>query len=848
MGQIDENVIKKLDRVLLKGSPILFTGAGFSKFAINGDGETVPDGCQLKKGLIEKLLLIDESEPEFGELMDSSLSDLCSYCESEKGVDTLRDYLNSVLSGCKPQPFHKIIANFSWKKVYTTNIDDLFENARTVDSLAVQNRERLVSYTRAKSIEYIKLHGCVRNPSGSIVFSRQDYIDSLLNSRDYRFSSFASDMQRENFVFLGFEMDEINLDYYLSLYKAVQGHSSNGQLFFVKPKPSLIFKNKIKRINGYVIDWTAEEFADHLSSLIEHKQDAVSQNYQIDGFRFLDGIYHNEISFKGYNSDLYLGKNPLWKDIFFDWDFINPQIDSLISSILSTTSKSARNLIAAIIGKAISGKSVYLKRIGLTLYKEGFVVYDFVGRRFDYWAFLQHCKKIEENKIVLLMDNASFFYNAIKNLLNRFPANKQIVIISTSRPYFHNRKRYNLISEYNFIELYLGENMRMKDKELFSKNIAKKLDEKGFLGNLKADSFDERVKKIIKKNDVASLLYSITYGNGFVKREIDIYKKMISSYEEDSIDVLRALALFQKMDLPYFPLELLALWYTSNYSTILDKISDLVNISVENNGVYLRNNILTSHIIRSISSAKKSFLLKDILALVSPQISNTVHSYWNEIQSTLMKVKLLKIKLKMTNVEIKNLLFDIKNYYNDDFNYWLQVGLVEQSENNFEKALNRFNQADALSNDSYVVQNAIARNYLRFANYTTEQTEAKALFEEGEKRMLKLINNRDEYQVKAFSTHCYIFEQIRFWKRYDICPSKAEVEKLFGMLKSLLNVDQNDPMAKHISNLLFRFIRDSKINGNISLGSNYDLGYLKEMFSDYSSINIEQMLEDYEID
>ena len=241
MGQIDENVIKKLDRVLLKGSPILFTGAGFSKFAINGDGETVPDGYQLKKALIEKLLLIDESEPEFSELMDSSLSDLCSYCEFEKGVDTLRDYLNSVLSGCKPQPFHKIIANFAWKKVYTTNIDDLFENTRTVDSLAVQNRERLVSYTRAKSIEYIKLHGCVRNPSGSIVFSRQDYIDSLLNSRDYRFSSFATDMQRENFVFLGFEMDEINLDYYLSLYEAVQGHSSNGQLFFVKPKPSLIF-------------------------------------------------------------------------------------------------------------------------------------------------------------------------------------------------------------------------------------------------------------------------------------------------------------------------------------------------------------------------------------------------------------------------------------------------------------------------------------------------------------------------------------------------------------------------------------------------------------------------------
>lgn len=848
MGHIDEQILNKLDRVLLKGSPVLFTGAGFSKFAINGDGETVPDGNQLKKKIIRDILLIDETDPDFSELLNSSLSDLCSYCESEKGVETLRDYLCSVLSGCKPLQFHSIIANFNWKKVYTTNIDDLFENTRTVDSLAVQNRERLVSYTRAKSIEYIKLHGCVRNPSGSIVFSRQDYIDSMLNSRDYRFSSFATDMQRENFVFLGFEMDEINLDYYLGLYKSVQGHSSNGQLFFVKPNPSLIFKNKINKINGYIIDWTAEEFANHLSTLVVNPQDSIIQNYQIDGFRFLDGIYHNEISFKGYNSDLYIGKNPLWKDIFFDWDFINPQIESLISSILNTTSKSNRNLIAAIIGKAISGKSVYLKRIGFTLYKEGFVVYDFVGRRFDYWAFLQHCKKIEENKIALLMDNASFFYNAIKNLLNKFPTNKQIVIISTSRPYFHNRKRYNLISEYNFMELNLGENLLAKDKAHFSKNIAKKLDEKGFLGNLKAYSIDERVKIIINKNDVASLLYSITYGQGFVKREIDLYKKMISSYDEDPIDVLRALALFQKMDLPYFPLELLALWYTSNYNTILDKISDLVNISNENNGVYLRNNILTSHIIRSTSSAKKSFLLQDILALVSPQISDTVHSYWNEIQSTLMKVKLLKNKLKMTNPEINNLLFAIKNYYNDDFNYWLQVGLVEQSENNFEKALNRFNQADALSNNSYVVQNAIARNYLRFANYTSDMTEAKALFEEGEKRMLKLINNRDEYQVKAFSTHCYIFEQIRFWEKYKVCPTKAEVEKLFGMLKSLLNVDQNDPMAKHISNLLFRFIRDSKISGNISLGSNYDLGYLKEMFSDYPSINIEEMLEDYEID
>lgn len=847
---MEEMEIKKFDRILLKGSPVLFTGAGFSKYAQNGDGENIPDGTQLKRKLLTELLFLDEAEDDYNELINYSLSDLCSYCEQERGSNNLKDFLVSTLSGCTPKKFHKIIANYPWKKVYTTNIDDLFENSRTPGSLAVQNLTRIVSYTRAKSIEYIKLHGCVRNPSGSIVFSRQDYVDSMLNSTDYRFSSFATDIQRENFVFLGFGMDEINLDYYLELYKSVQGRSSNGKLYFISPNPGLIFKSKIKKINGHIIEWTSEEFANHLQEIMPKDKDVFTYKNQIDGFRFLETTYESEKIFKGYNSDLYFGKYPLWKDIFFDWDFINPQISSLVDSILKITSNTSKNLIATIVGKAISGKTVYLKRIGLSLLKEGFAVYDFDGRRFDYWAFLQYCKKIDEARIVLLVDNASFFYSALKNLLNKFPSRKQIIIIATSRPYFHNRKRYNLISENNFIELNLGENMTTSDRLMFSQNIAKKLDDKGFLGNLKADSYEERVRKINKKNDVGSLLYSITFGNGFIQREMGIYGKIQSSSVEnkEELNVLKVLAIFQKVDLPYLPLELLALWYTPRYNDILERISDLVNISKENNGLYLRNNILTNTIIRSIATSEKSFLIKEILMFVSPQITDSVHSYWNEIQSTLMKVKLLKNKLHMSNSDIKNLLFDIKNYYNDDFNYWLQVGLVEQSENDFEKALNRFTQADALSDNSYVVQNAIARNYLRYANYVSEEHKAKELFHEGAQKMLKLINSRDEYQVKAFSTHCYIFEQIRFWRKFKIIPTKSDVEKLFVMLKTILDVDGNDPMAKHISNVLFKFIHESKIQGVLSEASFYDLGYLKEMFSDYSTINIEKMLEDFEID
>jgi len=133
-----------------------------------------------------------------------------------------------------------------------------------------------------------------------------------------------------------------------------------------------------------------------------------------------------------------------------------------------------------------------------------------------------------------------------------------------------------------------------------------------------------------------------------------------------------------------------------------------------------------------------------------------------------MKGKALRGKLKISNLAVKNMLTEIKNYYNDDYNYWIQVGISEQSDGEYDRALNHFRQAESISPNSYLVQNAIARNYLRQANSMKKYEEAKEYFEEGERGMLSLIRNRDEFQVKAFSTHCYLFEKIKFVKRRKI--------------------------------------------------------------------------------
>lgn len=841
----DPQVIEKLDRCILKGHPILFTGAGFSKGGHIASGKDIPVGNAVKELLLTELLGFKKNSQDYSELIENTLSDICNYAYDEMSEDKVHDYIMALFNDCIPQDYHKIIANFEWKRIYTTNIDDLFENAAKKGSLTVQNMERQRSYTQAKTREYIKLHGCVRNPSGTFTFSRQEYIDSMLKSTDYRFSSFARDIQTESFIFLGTEMNEMNLDYYLKLFQNVSGRSTNGQLFFINPYPSRIFLSKTKKVGAQVIAWTTEVFANHLTALTKSTENKVDL-YNLDGYVHLNSQFSKEKRFKGYDSKLYFGYNPNLKDIIFDWDFINPQIEELYGNIIDTLeSDKQRNLVVSLIGKSMCGKSVYLKRLAQRLINDDYVVYELTDRRFDPYYFLSKCKMLPDPNIALIMDNGSFYYNAIKSLLKKFPNSKKFVVITSSRPYYHNRKRYNLVSDINLIE-YSVSCQTVSKENIFAKNIVEKLDEKGLLGTMKSLSIDERIAYVCKVNDVSTLLYNITYGVAFRKRQKNRFREVKYALG-DKVKFLQLLAIFQKLDLPYFPLELLGLWDSDNFSTTLQECDDFIKYSVESKGIELRNDILTNDFIKLMDGRTKLTLIRDILVLVSPQVSDTIHSYWNEIQSTLMKGKLLRKKLGMSNGEVKNLLFDIKNFYDDDYNYWIQVGIAEQNDNDFEKSLNHFRQAESLNPRSYLVLNAIARNYLRQANITKDLSEASILFEEGEKRMLKLIRDREEFQVKAFSTHCYLYEKIRFFRIFRIKPSLEELQKMFNMLKTILDKDDKDPMARHISNLLSEYVKKMGLSGKFNLNI-YDLTYLKAIMGEQNRRDIIELLEDFEID
>ena len=232
---------------------------------------------------------------------------------------------------------------------------------------------------------------------------------------------------------------------------------------------------------------------------------------------------------------------------------------------------------------------------------------------------------------------------------------------------------------------------------------------------------------------------------------------------------------------------------------------------------------------------------------VSPQVDDGYHSYWNEIASTLMKCKLLRRPLGLNNTWVKELLLSIKNYYNDDYNYWLQVGLAEQYDRDFELALNHFQQAESLSPNSYLVKNAIARNFLRQANEIDDQSKAVILFDEGVRRMESLICEREEFQVKAYSTHCLLYERIRFYGKYDIVPNEETLRTMYTELRSVFDKNPEDPMSKHISNCFRRFVEDKNLKNKLPKMNLEDLAIFREsIVGDVMSEN--DYLENFELD
>lgn len=837
---------EQLRELLLEKNSMLFLGAGFS-FGSSNEFGTTPMGKNLKDELYKNFILNSSLlDAEKEEISGYNLQELCQSIDKSLGKrKEMIEFLKIRFKNIEPTEYHLHLTDYPWKKIYTVNIDDLVENIykNNKKSLTVQNSNS-ANKIKDNSTEYIKLHGCVNSKTDNLIFTRDDYNTLLTSTLNFKLNSLVSDIQNENFIFVGASMDEKDIDYYISTYEQA-GYFSRGKLFFIDPKPTFKFKERIKSLNGTLLCWDTEKFLNFIKNLHYNpdEQEALKKRLNYAGYFLLDDIIAGIDSKKVYESKLYEGYSCKWEDIVNGWVFERPELQSINTYLESLTFEENDSYCCSIYGASFSGKDCLLRLLGMKLKKDDYHVIEFHGKHFDYNVLLEYIRESKYSKYVLLVENASYYYRLIEIIMQQDLCGKKLIILTTSRMYYHLRKKYYLEGN-PFIEYSIDDKITRN----LAKEIYQKLIQKGYLGHLPRNE-EMCIPQLIKKQTIINLFTDLTYGEGFRKNIRKTVSKIMTA--SDQIKHLYIdLIVFDHADLPYYPSELLTSRYSFRIFGSKSNISEDENlldfIKIDKNGVSVKNELLSNQLWKTITRKQKVESILNNLIWISRYVSENNENYWRIIFESLLKENRLEREFNLNIDDILEIYYQLKSYYGNISFYWLQLGIAEQNLNEYSRALNHLNMALNIRPHAYQIQHAIARNYLKHANYTTDLFLADSLFEEGEKSMKRLIYSKEYNMMKAkpFSIHCYVYEKIKYIRKRNRNISNDEIREIKSLIDEIIN-ERNIG----INNLIVQFLEMLKEKDKMSVVS-FTLGdKYSELYSNILDENTEtfdKLIESYE--
>lgn len=162
-----------------QGEALAFLGAGFPLGAMNAEGVLLPKGTELAARLMKGAGVDDEADyglaaDLFQKLNPANPTALTTFLEKQFSVASITDA-------------HRRFAAFRWRRIYTTNYDNVAELASSqsgISRTSVTTRSAPEEYSRAMPW-IVHLHGYVGNLKGRsfvdpLVLSRTSYLDMEL--------------------------------------------------------------------------------------------------------------------------------------------------------------------------------------------------------------------------------------------------------------------------------------------------------------------------------------------------------------------------------------------------------------------------------------------------------------------------------------------------------------------------------------------------------------------------------------------------------------------------------------------------------------------------------------------
>jgi len=192
----------------LDNDAILFLGAGASVGATNKNNTFFKVGAELIHFLCSEAGVKDSKNLQLAAV---------HYCDSKEtaGLDAEQELINLLrkeFTANELADYHKLYPSVPWKRIYTTNYDDVVESAY---SLA---RETIISYTlnekrcNGQDVEYIHINGYIKNLNKATLNDRFKLTDESYNTTSFKDGYwgklFVQDMKTcSSVIFFGFSLE-----------------------------------------------------------------------------------------------------------------------------------------------------------------------------------------------------------------------------------------------------------------------------------------------------------------------------------------------------------------------------------------------------------------------------------------------------------------------------------------------------------------------------------------------------------------------------------------------------------------------------------------------------------------
>lgn len=765
---------KYLVRALETNKCILFLGAGFSGLAKNRNGSLLPSGKQLAGAISALLGYADTSDDSpltdlFEVLLTSGLprGQIRAFLEQQLLCDTVPDIYNSIAA-----PF--------WYRIYTTNADDLlpivYRRAATTRLSCVaypvdysKERDQSLNETQA-----VYLNGRLPCDPDKLTFSFMQYA-SAAGQHLPLYDQFVSDYATHPTVIVGTQLNEPLLWRYVQARQSKDTHLSERRpkSFLIDPYIQGARADALKQFNVVPVRHTTEEFLEWLSRIAPSlptrlevlkttlpgvvellKSAEVPERTRRDIEQF--GIMFEPVpATKGFvreRSAFLLGATPRWSDLARDLDApreIGQRLAQEVRVAIETVA--SHPTVIALVGSAGCGKSTIIRRLGLTLAREGNP--SFISNSEELPAHRAVIETLDSigRKAVLLFDNAEVSLGAIASLTQAVTSCKTppIVIIASRANEF--RRKAHAFREVKNLQEIAVPHLTLEE----IRSVLRVLEENSLLGELRGMSQAQRVAEFDKRagKQILVAMREATSGRLFDDIIRDEFTQLPTK-ESQILYLAVALATDAGHRLPLEDFVGCAALAPADTLDVLEaNLRDIVlRTGADSRLLVLRHRTIAEYMVNS--GANRGLLKEAYVRILSVLAGKVQGVKWSSAQFKLYRTLInhftISHRFADDSEQAREIYDSLAPRLPRDTQFWLQYGSLELHVDHLDLAENYLRQADSLDPNNGYIRNALGHLAYRRGILARSRAEAEAFYIVAKERLERSMND-----ASVKEPHCY---------------------------------------------------------------------------------------------